>query len=372
MNAEAGGTFTDPGATVADNVDQDLVVTITGTVDTNKLGDYVLQYTAKDKSDNVATSVTRTITVVDTTAPVITLLGEATLTHEGGTPYTDAGASVTDNLDTELSATVTGSIDISKLGEQELTYDAMDSTGNKADTITRKVTVVDTAAPAITLNGEAEVTINESGIYTEAGATALDAVDGDLTASIETSSNLNADKPGTYSVTYDVSDATGNKAAQAVRTVVVLDITRPVITLKGEAEISLEAGEDFVDPGTTVTDNVDDDLVAVATGAVDNKKPGTYTITYTATDSAGNEAIAYTSTGTPIPVTRSVIVVDTTAPVITLLGDAEVGVGAGAAYTDPGATAADIVDGDLTDSISVDNPVDFFHARGLHCDLLRF
>ena len=75
-------------------------------------------------------------------------------------------------------------------------------------------------------------------------------------------------------VTYDVSDATGNKAAQAVRTVVVLDITRPVITLKGEAEISLEAGEDFVDPGTTVTDNVDDDLVAVATGLVDNKKPG--------------------------------------------------------------------------------------------------
>ena len=123
----------------------------------------------------------------------------------------------------------------------------MDSTGNKADTITRKVTVVDTAAPVITLNGEAEVTINESGIYTEAGATALDAVDGDLTANIQSSSNLNADKPGTYSVTYDVSDATGNKAAQAVRTVVVLDITRPVITLKGEAEISLEAGEDFVD-----------------------------------------------------------------------------------------------------------------------------
>ena len=112
----------------------------------------------------------------------------------------------------------------------------------------------------------------------------MDAVDGDLTANIQSSSNLNADKPGTYSVTYDVSDATGNKAAQVVRTVVVLDITRPVITLKGEAEISLEAGEDFVDPGTTVTDNVDDDLVAVATGLVDNKKPGTYTITYTATD----------------------------------------------------------------------------------------
>ena len=50
--------------------------------------------------------------------------------------------------------------------------------------------------------------------------------------------------------------------------------------------------------------------------------------------------------------------VDTTAPVITLLGDAEeVGFEAGAEYTDAGATAADIVDGDLTDSISVDNPV---------------
>ena len=62
------GNFTDPRVTVADNVDQDLVVTITDGGQ-NKLGDYVLQYTAKDKSDNVATSVTRTITVVDTTAP---------------------------------------------------------------------------------------------------------------------------------------------------------------------------------------------------------------------------------------------------------------------------------------------------------------
>ena len=133
----------------------------------------------------------------------------------------------------------------------------------------------------------------------------MDAVDGDLTANIQSSSNLNADKPGTYSVTYDVSDATGNKAAQVVRTVVVLDITRPVITLKERLKSHWRLG-DFVDPVTTVTDNVDDDLVAVATGAVDNKKPGTYTITYTATDSAAMRPL-HIHQQALVPVTRKVI-----------------------------------------------------------------
>ena len=58
----------------------------------------------------------------------------------------------------------------------------------------------------------------------------MDAVDGDLNANIQSSSNLNADVR-TYSVTYDVSDA-GNKAAQVVRTVVVLDML-PVVRSRG-------------------------------------------------------------------------------------------------------------------------------------------
>ena len=44
-------------------------------------------------------TVTRTVHVVDSTAPVISLLGDANITHEGGSPYLDANASWTDAVD---------------------------------------------------------------------------------------------------------------------------------------------------------------------------------------------------------------------------------------------------------------------------------
>ena len=51
-------------------------------------------------------------------------------------------------------------------------------------------------------------------------------------------------------------------------------------------------------------------------------------------------------------------VTDTTAPVITLVGDAEITVEVGSTYTDLGATASDNYDGDITADIDVNNPVD--------------
>ena len=54
-------------------------------------------YSASDAAGNAATSVTRTVTVADTTAPVITLTGLASVTHELGTTYADAGATSDEN-----------------------------------------------------------------------------------------------------------------------------------------------------------------------------------------------------------------------------------------------------------------------------------
>jgi len=64
MTVEVGSTFTDPGATIADNVDAGLVATIDGTVDTSTLGDYTLTYNTTDSAGNIATTVTRTVTIV--------------------------------------------------------------------------------------------------------------------------------------------------------------------------------------------------------------------------------------------------------------------------------------------------------------------
>ena len=55
--------------------------------------------------------------------------------------------------------------------------------------------------------------------YVDAGASASDTLDGDLTGSIFSNSSVNVDAVGIYTVTYSVSDSSGNAAVEVVRTV---------------------------------------------------------------------------------------------------------------------------------------------------------
>ena len=67
-----------------------------------------------------------------------------------------------DNLDTELQLVVVNPVDVKKPGVYTITYNASDASGNAAVEVTRKVTVVDTTIPVITLLGEAEVSRSSS------------------------------------------------------------------------------------------------------------------------------------------------------------------------------------------------------------------
>ena len=78
------------------------IVTVNG-VDEDTVGTYTVTYNVTDANSNAATQVSRTVNVVDTTAPVITLLGEATVTIEVGSTYSDAGATASDNYDGDVS-----------------------------------------------------------------------------------------------------------------------------------------------------------------------------------------------------------------------------------------------------------------------------
>jgi hypothetical protein len=68
------------------------------------------------------------------------------------------------------------------------------------------------------------------------------------------------------------------------------DTTPPVITLQGEAEVEVPFGADYDDAGATAEDDVDGAVPVVTSGIVDTTTAGTYTITYTAADSTGNES----------------------------------------------------------------------------------
>lgn len=80
----------------------------------------------------------------------------------------------------------------------------------------------DTTAPVITLNGTTPVSVTLGDTYTDAGATALDDVDGDLTSSIVTSGTVNTAQKGANTITYTVTDAAGNTATET-RTVNVVN-----------------------------------------------------------------------------------------------------------------------------------------------------
>jgi len=151
---EAGQAWAEPGAAGHDVRDGNLTdaITITGTVDVNTTGTYLLTYTVVDAAGNSATA-TRTVTVADSTAPAITLLGDANITHFKGLTWVDPGATATDTLDGNLSDTITrtGTVDVNTTGVYTLTYLVSDAAGNEAN-VTRTVNVGLPATYATDLN----------------------------------------------------------------------------------------------------------------------------------------------------------------------------------------------------------------------------
>lgn len=68
------------------------------------------------------------------------------------------------------------------------------------------------------------------------------------------------------------------------------DTTAPVITLNGDAAMTISLNSTFSDPGATATDDEDGDITPTVSGTVNKDLTGTYTLTYSATDAAGNVA----------------------------------------------------------------------------------
>jgi hypothetical protein len=349
VTIEAGSTYTDAGATAQDNYDGDITSRIykMGDVDTLVVGTYIITYNVSDNAGNAATTVTRIVLVADTTKPVITRLGNSPVTIEGGSNYTDAGATAQDSCDGNITSSIvkTGSVNTLAAGTYTLTYNVSDNAGNAATAVTRTVRVVDTTKPVITRLGGSPVTVEVGSAYTDAGATAQDTCDGNITNRIVKTSNVSMMRPGTYTVTYNVHDNAGNTATAVTRTVRVVDTTKPVITLIGNADVVVDVGETYEDAGATAYDNYDGNITShiVRTNNV-NKAAGIYLVAFNVSDSSGNAAIT---------VMRTVRVVDTLAPVLTLLGDSVVEIEIGFDYVDEGATASDPIVGDITSRIEM-------------------
>ena len=106
--------------------------------------------------------------------------------------------------------------------------------------------------------------------------------------------------PGSLSFTATVTDAANNVSNASTALPVTLDTTAPVITVTSPSSNSAAWGASYTDAGATASDDIAPFTATVnTTNPVSTATPGVYTVTYNATDVAGNTAT---------PATRAVTV----------------------------------------------------------------
>jgi hypothetical protein len=209
------------------------------------------------------------------------------------------------------------------------------------------VTLIDTTAPVVMVKGMGPDTLEcSTGEYVEPGATAADTCDPNALHVTIGGDDVDTSTPGTYTVTYTATDLCGN-VGMMERTIEVVDTTAPEVLLNGDELLTLECSIDmYVEMGATATDACDPNVaVEIGGDEVDTTTPGTYIVTYTATDAEGNAG----------EVTRTVEVVDTTAPQVTLNGDKTQTLECSVdEYVEMGATAEDACDPNVAVEIGGD------------------
>jgi hypothetical protein len=112
------------------------------------------------------------------------------------------------------------------------------------------------------------------------------------------------------------------------------DTTPPVITLNGSTTMNIVQGASYIESGASCMDNRDSSCTVVVTGSVNTAVVGNYTITYRATDAAGNVSTADRTVNVTLAP-------DTTPPVITLNGSDTIYLTVWDTYIEQGASCTD-------------------------------
>ena len=227
--------FIDPGASAFDTCagSKPITSSISGpggatSVDPSIAGTYTVTYTATDGSHQA--TATRTVVVgtfpadevdqpgTSNVPPTLTLNGDDQITIECGNGFNDPGATAT-VCGNPVTVNTTGTVNPNAPGTYSITYSA--SANGFTTEATRIVTVQDTVAPVITLNGANPMQVGFGTVFVDPGATASDGCAGNLTSSIVVTGSVNTNVVGFYSLTYTVNDPSGHSDTK-VRTVEVL------------------------------------------------------------------------------------------------------------------------------------------------------
>ena len=360
------GVITDGGEsytiTIVD-ISSGLVV---NSIDTSIVNSFIVTYAATDSYNNTG-NINRTVHVVDTTPPVITITNDTdayNVLQKGDDSYvehgavSDGGETVTINI--YLNGVEQGSISNATEQAYDVRYTSTDTAGNST-TVSRTVQIVDTAGPVLSFSDNTATQL-EKGQFTDitladlvsgVGGVTVTADGGEtVAATIYNSSGTQLtfeDDPvipsnavGQYSIKYQATDnATVPNTSFRYRTVSVADKTPPDITITNNTEQYnfVEKGNIYTDQGAsvtggTLTSTVITNSSGVTVSQINTLTPvGTYYVTYTASDSASPVNVSQSI--------RTVIVRDTIAPTITITGTETIQIEKTATsqnYSDAGAT----------------------------------
>jgi len=177
---------------------------------------------------------------------------------------------------------------------------------------------VDYVKPVLALIGPAVYKMQVGKHYTELGITATDNLEGNISSRYIRTGYLDTNTIGYYTLTYSVADLYGNLSVP-VRRIVQVEInqTGPTIALIGSDTVKVGVKYNYTEQGATAADNLGRNISNLITisGNVNTNVLGTYPLTYIITDAFGFIASK----------TRTVMVVDTTKPVISSIVNGRIG-----------------------------------------------
>jgi len=284
-------------------------VTITNNAPvTFPVGITTVTWTATDANGNTSTATQLvTITLADTTPPVITTPANVSVEATGSATTVAIGAATaTDAVDGAIIPTNNAPAAF-PMGITTVTYTATDIAGN-IGTTTQLVTVTDTTAPVITVPAAITASSGDNLPVTFLTGT------GTATAIDLFAVTITSDAPVTFpvgitTVTWTATDANGNTStATQLITVNLVDMTAPMVTAPVAVTVEATGITTAVILGAaSATDVVDGVLIPTSNAPVGGFPVGVTTVTYSATDIAGNIGTA----------TQTITVTDSTLPVIT-------------------------------------------------------
>tara|TARA_R110002111_G_scaffold296_1_gene2761 strand:- start:15459 stop:20003 length:4545 start_codon:yes stop_codon:yes gene_type:complete len=321
-----GGTYSGPGVT-----DDENGMTYSFNPAAAGLGTHTLTYSVDINGclSSASDDVEVLMDVIDTTAPIITLVGDNAIELNVGESYQEQGATATDEEDGDLTDSIfidASSVDTNVAGNYAVTYNVSDAAGNPAVEVIRAINVNELPACAITnISLISSTECDNSGtsdasddfyyqlasvFFENAPTTGQILVTGDISQSINVPEVINGSLTFTMQVPADGLEKTIEITfSEALYCTIAktftakescslaIDETAPIITLLGDNVIELNVGDTYQEFGATATDDVDGDItdtIIIDASAVDTSIAGNYTVTYNVSDTADNAATEVT------------------------------------------------------------------------------